>query len=401
MSQYFWPESFRVNDLALGMSERGHDVTVLTGMPNYPSGSYFPGYRGWGPFRETHGKIDVLRVPIVPRRSGRAGWLALNYLSYAGIASLRAAVALDRWDAALVFQTSPVIQAAPAILLRHMRRLPVATWVQDIWPESITASGLVSSRTLVEAARRAARWVYLHSDAVLGQSEAFLPRLGSMGVAPERLHYVPNWAEDVYTKPPGAAPASEAWERGFPMMFAGNLGRVQALDTLLDAATLLKDDTDLRWVFVGDGPLKGWLEAEGQRRGLNGQLEFLGRRPVAEMPALFARAGAMLVSLKRDETMSLTIPSKLQSYLAAGRPVLGCLDGEGARVIEQSGAGFASPAGDAVQFAERVRHMRGLSPTAREAQGRQGRDYYMREFDRDVCLDRMERILADLVRARR
>lgn len=389
--QYFWPEAFRVNDLVEALGGRGHEVTVLTGMPNYPDGRYHPGYRPWSPWLERHAGATVMRVPIVPRGSGRAARLAANYLSYAGLATARAVLTRrGPWNVSLVYQLSPVIQALPALALKKLRGVPVATWVQDIWPESITATGMVRSPALVAAARRLSRWVYAGSDLVLAQSQAFLAPLEAAGAAPGSLSFLPNWAEDLYTAPVERQPPSQPWERGFPVMFAGNLGRVQALETLLEAAARVPAAEEVHWVFVGDGPLRGWMEEEAARMGLEERVHFLGRRPVAEMPGLFARAGAMVVSLVRDPFMSLTIPSKLQSYLAAGRPVLGSIDGEGSRVIQASGAGLVSPAGDAEGLARDVVALRRMDPATRRDLGRSGRSYYDRHFDRKACMDILE-----------
>jgi colanic acid biosynthesis glycosyl transferase WcaI len=397
--QYFWPEAFRVNDLVAALGERGHGVTVLTGMPNYPGGRYFPGYRPWAPRQETFAGAQVLRVPLVPRGAGGAVRLAANYLSFAALASARAAVTRrGPWDVSLVYQLSPVTQAFPALLLKKLHGVPVATWVQDIWPESVTATGMVRAPALVSAARRLSRWVYAGSDAVLAQSRAFLPRLVEAGASPVTLSYLPNWAEEFYAAPVGSTFPSEPWEDGFAVMFAGNLGRVQGLETLLEAASRVPVEEKVHWVFVGDGPLRGWMQEEVARRGQEGRVHFLGRRPVEEMPALFARAGAMIVSLAADPFMSLTIPTKLQSYLAAGRPVLGSLDGEGARVIAESGAGRVSPAGDADGLARDVVAMRRAPREERRELGRRGRAYYDAHFDRKACVDAMEEKLAGLAK---
>jgi glycosyltransferase involved in cell wall biosynthesis len=170
---------------------------------------------------------------------------------------------------------------------------------------------------------------------------------------------------------------------------------VQALDTVLGAAELVRDDPDIRWVFLGDGSRREWLDAEVLRRGLEGKVFLLGRRPATEMPAFFEKAAAMLVSLKRDDTMALTVPAKIQSYLAAGRPVLASMDGEGARIVQESGGGWAAPGDDPVGLAEIVRRMKSLPPAERTAMGERGREYSALHFDREACLDRLERVLGE------
>ena len=393
VSQYFWPESFRINDVAQGLRARGHDVDVITGMPNYPSGRYFPGYGSWGPFEEERGGVAVHRVPIVLRGNGDGWRLLLNYASYAVAASLRVAFSAKKWDVVLAFQLSPLTSVLPALLLRSLKHTPVLAWVQDLWPESISASGMIRSKVVMKPLQGFCSWIYRHCDHVLVQSEAFIPRLKASGIAPDRLSYLPNWAEDLYGAPSGAPTISEAWMGGFPVMFAGNMGRVQSLETILDAAERLRDDTAIRWVFLGEGALRGWLESEVTRRGLTERIYFLGRRPVDEMPSFFACAGALLVTLKGDEIISLTIPSKIQSYLAAGVPILGALDGEGARVINESQAGWAGPADDAVTLAANVKRMASLSQEARAEMGRRGRAYSDAHFGRTMCLDRLEQML--------
>jgi len=400
VTEHYWPEQFRITDLAEGLRQRGHDVDVLTGMPSYPQGRYFDGYRAWGPYREEHVGVKLLRVPIVPRGKGRAWELALNYFSFALAATMRLLLRWRRpWDAVFVYQPSPVTTAIPALLQGALFGIPVAIWVQDLWPESIVSTGMVRNRWLVSLVGRLSDAIYRRCDRVVGQSRSFAERLAASGVARERLAYLPNWAEDLYQPAPPRPLGGEAWERGFSVMFAGNLGRVQALDTILDAASLLRDDPDVRWAILGDGALRAWMEAQVKERGLT-RVHFLGRRPVAEMPGYFARAGAMLVSLKADASLAMTIPAKLQSYMACGRPILASLDGEGARIVEESGAGLASPANDVARLVENARRMKAMTAGEREVMGRAARDYYLREFDRKLCLDKAEELLAELASRR-
>jgi colanic acid biosynthesis glycosyl transferase WcaI len=395
VTEHFWPEDFRINDLASGLRERGHDVSVVTGMPNYPKGRYFDGYGLRGPWRERVDGNVVHRVPIFPRGNGRAWRLALNYASYALLGSLWARSRRASWDAVLVFQPSPATTIIPALAARRAG-VPVVTWILDLWPDTLESTGMVRNAFLVRAISALSAWLYRRCDHVLGQSPAYTPRLEELGVAPERIGYLPSWAEELYEAPP--APASrgatqEPWERGFSVMFAGNLGRVQALDVVLDAAERLRDRTECHWVFVGDGAQRGWLEAEVERRRLAHCVHLVGRRPVEEMPSWFARASAMLVSLKREPILAMTIPGKIQSYLAAGAPIIGSLDGEGARVITESGAGFASPAEDAAALAASVDRMMSLAPQDRAELGKRGRAYYREHFARRAALDRVESTL--------
>lgn len=403
ITPHYWPEPFRVTDLVAGLKARGHELEVLTGLPNYPAGRFFPGYGYGGPFVEEHEGVRVTRVPLVPRGAGGALRLVANYGSFALTASLRGAFrGRLRWDAVFVFGISPVTTLLPAALVRAIYGTPVVTWVQDLWPESVASAGFARSRALYRGAAALSAWLYRHCDRILIASQAYQPRLVERGVAPGRIEYLPQWAEDSFTaSDPAAELPGGAWGEGFPVMFAGNLGRVQGLDTILDAAALLRGDSDVRWVFLGDGTMRDWLRAEVRGRGLDDRVFLLGRRPVTEMPAFYAKAGAMLVSLKPDATMALTVPAKLQSYLAAGRPVIGSIDGEGARVIEESGSGWAAPAGDAPALARVVARMKALGAEERAAMGRRGREFSEGHFARERCLDQLEAALGETARRER
>lgn len=396
---YYWPEPFRVAHVAADLKARGHDVEILTGLPNYPEGRIYDGYGVFGPFHQVHEGIPVTRVPLIPRGSGSALRLLLNYLSFAITASLRA-VALGRkkWDVVFVFQLSPVTAILPALLVRWLYRVPVAVWVQDLWPESIASTGFGRSRLLYSVARRLSAFLYRRCDRLAGTSRAFQAPLEALGVDGSRYAYLPQWAESFFDARADRQSDAPAWASGFPVMFAGNLGRVQALDTVLDAADRAREDAEIRWVIVGDGSLRRWLEDEVMRRNLGDRVFFLGRRPAEEMPGLFRRAGALLVSLKRDDAMALTVPAKIQSYLASGRPIIASMDGEGARVVEEAGAGFTAPAGDAEALARAVRRMKALSPEDRAALGAAGQAYSAHFFARERCVDALEELLVSAAR---
>ena len=405
LSSHYWPEAFRINELAASLATRGHEVGVLTGLPNYPAGRFFDGYGLAGPFHQEHEGVRVTRVPVLPRGKGRALNLLLSYASFALAGTIRAVTLGRRWDVIFAFQTSPVTALAPAAAMRALFGTPVVAWVQDLWPESIASAGFARSPTLYAAARAISGWLYRRCDRILGSSRAFEPRLRMLGFSGASFGYLPQWAEEVFQEEgeEGGAPALQdaRWSAGFPVMFAGNLGRVQSLETLLAAAERLRDDAAIRWVFLGDGSQREWLATEVERRGLADRVFMLGRQPVQHMPAYFARAGAMIVSLKADDAMALTVPAKVQAYLAAGRPIIGSIDGEAAKVIEESGAGWAAPAGDAAGLAEIVSRMKALPEAERAEMGRKGRDFSRRNFSRETCLDRLEQVLAEAAAARR
>lgn len=404
LSQYFWPETFRINDVAHGLRELGHDVSVLTGLPNYPEGRFFEGYGFGGPYREDYSGIPVLRVPLAPRGGGGGLRLALNYVSFVfsaiafGLPRLR-----GRFDAILVYEPSPVTVMLPALLLGWLRRLPVLFWVQDLWPESLSATGMVRSRGILALVERMVRFIYRHSDRILIQSQSFREQVLRLGAVPEKVVYLPNSAEAFYRPIELEADAAERAlvPEGFRVVFAGNIGAAQSFDTIIEAATLLRDRPDIHWVVLGDGRMRESAEAEVKARGLSDRVHFLGRHPAESMPRFFALADVLLVTLRRDPVFAMTVPSKLQSYLACGRPIVAALDGEGARVLVEAGAGIACAAEDAAGLALAVLALHDLPAQERARMGARGRAYFEAEYERGILLQRLSRCIAETVEEHR
>lgn len=391
VSQYFWPENFRINDLAVGMRERGHRVTVLTGIPNYPQGRYYDGYGLFRRLRQDFQGVRVRRVPLIPR--GKAGGLrlALNYLSFAATACLAAPLLRGRYDVIFVFEPSPVTVGLPALLLGRLQRAPILFWVLDLWPESLVATDAIKSPAVLRLVGLLVRFIYRRCDRVLVQSRAFVPAVVAQGAAAEDVRYFPSWVEDVYRPLPRLAEdVLPALPEGFRILFAGNVGAAQDFESVLVAVERLREHARIHWLIVGDGRRAAWLREEVGRRGLTGRVHLLGPHPLERMPAFFAAADALLVSLKRAPIFALTIPGKVQSYLACGRPILAMLDGEGARVVEEAGAGLTCPAEDGPALAENVLALAALPASEREAYGRRGREYYEKHFDRRMLFDRLE-----------
>lgn len=396
VSPVFWPESFRVNDLAAAWADKGYEVEVLAGHPNYPEGSYFKGYTWHGPFKEEWSGVRILRFPQVPRGRGQAWRLVLQYASFVGIGSLR--VIANRgwdWDAVFVFQTTPVTAALPAILAARLSSAKSVIWVQDLWPDSIRAVGMRFPVPLQWAVEKLSSAVYRSFTRVVGQSAAFLPRLEELGVEEERLRSVYQWADEGRPSPGGSV--APAWGPGFTVLFAGNLGRAQGLESVLEAADRSRQVPGLQWVLMGDGVLRPWLLEEVARRGLEGRVILPGRRPPEEMPFHFSKADLLFISLGNDPVLARTVPSKLSTYLASRKPVLGAVMGEPARVINESGAGMTVAPQDPEALAEAVVLMRGLSDETRAEMGLRGHAYFESHFTKAGCIAQLEETLHEML----
>lgn len=400
VSQYFWPEDFPINDLARGLRQRGHDITVLTGMPNYPEGRFYPGYRAFPIRREQHEGIKIVRVPMVPKGRGSALRMLLYYWSLALFACLLVPISFRRRvDLVFVYQPSPITVGLPALVLKAMEKTPVWIWVQDLWPETLAGTGMVRSAFLLKLTDLLVRWIYSNCDRVLVQSQEFVPRMLKKGVPRERIRFFPNSAPELYKPTVVQSDGSERtlMPQGFRVLFAGNIGRAQDIPTILSAAEKLKQEREVHWVILGDGPMRSWAEERIRARGLEKTVHLLGRYPEQTMPRFFSLADVLLVTLKKDPVFAITIPSKLQSYLACGKPIVAALDGEGARVIGESGGGVAVPAGDADALAEVVLKMFGMPKSDLESMGRHSREYSERHFERNTLLDKLDQWMKEEV----
>lgn len=392
VSQYFWPEEFRINDLARELRSRGHELAVLTGRPNYPSGYVYPEFRDNPSCYRYFDGIEVLRVPITPRGKGRLR-LALNYLSFALSASLIGLFKLRRrtFDVIFVYEPSPVTVALPGILIGRMKKVPVVFWVLDLWPETLTGLGVVRSEWLLTLIRRVVRFIYDNCTLILGQSRSYVESIASNCTDKNKVHYYPSWSEALFSVAHVEKAADLPVRPGvFTIMFAGNIGEAQDMPSLLAAAECLADDQSIRWVIVGDGRQYGWLRNEVVKRGLSERVILAGRHAMDRMPSFYAHADALLVSLKGDAVFSLVIPAKLQTYLMSGLPIIGMLDGEGANVIRESGAGFNCAAGDYAGLVRCVRKMMSCNARERLEMGQRGREYASREFDRAYLISKLE-----------
>ncbi|OUL88667.1 glycosyltransferase family 4 protein [Paraburkholderia hospita] len=382
VSQYFWPESFRINDLARRVSGEGVNVTVLTGQPNYPEGKVFSGYSWWQTNSESHDGMDVLRVPLVPRGPGRAVRLIANYLSFVFGASILGPFLMRRRpiDVIFVYGISPILQAVPAVFLKWLKGAKLVVWVQDLWPESLEATGFVKNRLALSLVGWVVKWIYNHADSVFVQSEAFIEPVAQF-CSRDKIVYYPNSAEDAVTSASSEpeCPIPDL-KQCFSVVFAGALGTAQALDVILDAAERLKHDESIRFFLVGHGSRSEWTRGQIEARHLT-NIVMAGRYPVEAMPSVFASASALLVTLTDDPIFSKTVPSKVQSYLAAGRPILGCISGEGARVINAAQAGLTCNAMDVDGLVRSVETLYRMSPDEREALGKNGRRYFENNFE--------------------
>jgi colanic acid biosynthesis glycosyl transferase WcaI len=400
VTQYFWPENFRINDLVQALSERGHQITILTGEPNYPSGKFFPEYLSdKSKFNNFQGS-QVIRIPVLARKNNRFS-LFLSYLSFIISASTMGVWKLRRkpFDVIFVYEPSPITVGIPAALFKKIKKAPMVFWVLDLWPHTLQAVGILKSQFLLNLIGKIVKFVYSHCDLILAQSRSFITQIRQYAPPSVPVEYFPNWAESVFEQFP-TAPAPEIIKKSgdFIIMFAGNLGEAQDFPAILNAAELLRPYKNIRWIILGDGRMKEWISQEIIKRDLSDQVELLGSFPVERMPSFFMHADALLVTLKDEAIFAMTIPGKLQSYLASGIPILGILNGESAALINDHAVGICVPAGDFNALAQSVTEIEKMSVQSRNSMGINGKKLYINEFERNKLIINFQNFICNAVR---
>ena len=398
VTQYFWPETFIINDLVRSFAEMGHVVTVATGKPNYPSGKIQPGYKKRGVFSEKFVRdIDVIRIPLCPRHDGSAFVLSMNFLSFAMSGLLLFPFLLRRqsFDAVLFFGVSPLTAALPALLISRLKKAHLAVWVQDLWPESLSANGYLKSRLVQWPIKAMMRLIYRSSDTLLLQSKAFSSSVSSYTNA-GKIVYFPNPAPRAESHESVLPEVLKAhFANSFSIVFAGNLGRSQSLETIIEAAVLLKDHPQIRFILVGGG-----REEDRLKRRINAlkldNIKMTGHLSRKLMPMIFRLSDALLLTLKGDEAFGMLVPSKTQAYLQAGKPIVAAINGEAARLIKESKSGLVCPAQDSKALAEIILTLVSMPDEIRCSMGLAGRQYFEKYFD----IDNVSKELINIIKSR-
>lgn len=394
VTQYFYPEVFKSNDLAFELVKRGHEVDALVGIPNYPEGKYFKGY---GLFKKRHevvNGVNVYRVFQTPR--GKGGWrLPVNYFSFVISGCLRVLFQFawkKKYDCIIGHEPSPIFQAYPALLLRKLCRIPFYYWIMDLWPDSMKSGGGVKNEKLLNFVDKLVKGIYRQTDKILITSERFREPIAAKGDFAGKIIYFPNWSDDILQM-------DDSYEipklpKGFKIMIAGNLGKSQNLEAVTEVMVGLKDEPDVKWVFVGGGSRKEWLENFIKEHGLEDKAVCLGQYPFKAMPAFYKQADAMLVTLRAGfPHLEAVVPARLQSYMSAGRPVLAMIGCGGADIINESQCGYAVPAGDSAAMIKVIKDKVLVNKETFEQMGANGREFYLKNFRLSDCINNLGKII--------
>jgi len=391
LTQWFEPESHVIKGVkfARALQAAGHTVTVVTGFPNYPSGRLYPGYRLKPIQRERIDGVDVVRLPLYPSHDASSFRRSLNYLSFFLSALIYLLVRRERFDLAYVYHP-PITVGLAAALAGMVRRLPLVLDVQDLWPDSLAATGMAGGRRVAWWVGRLCALVYWRSNAIVAQSEGIHAALIARGVPSEKLITIRNWAD---SEPGQAGPAPALVPQRFVVVYGGNLGLAQGLGTVIEAAVRLRDHRpDVLIRLYGDGVEASALKAQAVALDLR-NLEFHPRIGKDEINAVFARADALLVHLADHPLFDITLPSKVQAYLAMGRPIAAGLSGEAARLLVESEAALVAPPGDPARLANAIAALADTPAEDLRRMGLKGQAYYQRNLAFQQAMDRTLRLL--------
>lgn len=382
VSQYFYPEPFRITDIVKELTAQGHEVRVLTGLPNYPEGKVLEDYRKFQRRKEELFGAHIDRAWLMGRGQGGLR-LLLNYVSFAVSAWFRALFIDRKADVVLIMQYSPISVCHAGYLYGRLTKTPVMLYCLDLWPESINTRMKIPQHSLMyKLLVKYCRMLYNRCDVLGITSRGFEGYFRDVLSMDRELEYIPQYAETLFEPTPLRS------DNTFRVVFAGNVGKAQSVDTIIHAARVLKDDPRIRWDIVGSGSDLDHCKKLAKEFGLKDIVTFHGRRPLEDMPFFYDNADALVVTLGDNEIISMTLPGKVQTYMAAGRPVIGAVKGECARVIQEADCGLVCEPGDYNGLASCVQQMAG-DRTAHQQYAANAWTYYSENFTKEMFFDRM------------
>ena len=399
VTPHFYPVSVRINDFALELQKRGYSIAVLTAVPDYPAGKFYDGYGICKKNRETYKGIKVYRAPLIPRGSGSNVRLALNYISFVFGGIFTSLFLLKKkLDIIFVFEPSPITVGLPAIFVKKVKRIPICFWVLDLWPESVVSAGNLKSDLIPKLLTPIVKFIYKHCDRILVSSRGFINSIVEKGISRKKIEFFPQWAEPLF-KPVKTEKylLGEIPKESFKIMFAGNIGEAQDFQSILETAKILKSHKNIQWVILGGGRKAEWVKEKIEEYGLKDCFYLLGSFPREKMPEFYSNADAMLFSLKDEHIFSITIPAKVQSYLACSKPILAMINGEAAKLISDNRAGFTCNAGDYESLATKVKNMSRMNKDELKRLSDNSLKCYNDYFDREMLFEKAENIFSGLI----
>lgn len=384
--QYYYPEQFRINDICEELVKKGNEVTVLTGLPNYPEGVVPKEYKFFRKRQENIKGVHVIRTWEVGRRKGSL-YRIINYCSYMISASLKVLFMKKQYDCVYVYQLSPVTMAIPGIIYKKLSKKKMHLYCLDLWPASLTMGGVNENTKFYKIVKRVSSWIYNKADTIMITSEQFKKYLSKELEVRTKTIYMPQYAEEIYKK----TKMKKNTKQTIDLLFAGNIGNTQSVETIIKAADRIKDKR-IKIHIVGNG--SSYEECVQLSKKLElGNIKFYGRKKIEEMNVFYQNADAMLITLKKDKNLSMTLPGKVQSYMAAGKPIIGAIDGATKEVIEKSKSGYCVNAQDYKRLAEIIEKFAKDSEKTKRKMGENAYKYYEANFGKKDFINNLTKIL--------
>ena len=395
-SQYFWPETFRINEVSETLSDMGHKIEVITGKPNYPFGKLFKGYKLFSFDIHKYKKIKIHRVPIIPRGLKKPFRLALNYFSYILLASAYATIRFfkKKYDVIYIYGTSPILQAIPGIILGKLNGIPIVLNVQDLWPESLYATGYVKNKFILKVVDFIVEFIYKQCNLILVSSRPFKKIIREYKTN-AKIKYFPNSVDPIFFDKKIVKTKDLNLKKGFNIIFAGNLGTAQSVKTIIGLAKGILKFRDINIYIFGDGSELGYMKEEKKQNKLN-NLHLMGRYPLSSMPYIFSKADLLLATLTRFSCFSKTLPNKIQAYMTAKKPIVVSMNGEGAKVIKKAKCGRAAPAENVEKLIESVLEIFNMNSKDRSTLSDNAYKYFEKNFCHINLIKELENNLINL-----
>ena len=395
ISQYFWPENFRINELTEELVKFGHELTILTGCPNYPNGEIYEEYKRNKKIFSKYKGARIIRVPIFSRKKNKFN-LILNYLSFLFNSILYGYFKLRNKNFDIIFtcQLSPVTIGITSAFFSKIKNCPQVFWVLDLWPETLVDLEIIRNKWIVKLLKILVNWIYGRCDLILAQSKKILKEINTYSSV-KNVSYFPSWGDSELFKH-DIKPAKEIKDKGiFTIIFDGNIGKAQDFPNLIKAVEILiiKKINNFRIILIGEGSEKEWIKREIKRRKLKKYFELYKSFPIKRMNSFFLHADALLVTLMNKKVFNMTIPGKIQFYLASGIPIIGMIGGEGANIIKESKAGLVCKPGDYLKLSEIMSEMIILDKNYLKKMGNNGKKYCKKEFAKDKLMNQLNQIL--------
>jgi colanic acid biosynthesis glycosyl transferase WcaI len=394
VSQHFWPETFRINDVCNFLVEKNSSIDVLCGIPNYPKGRFFQGYSFFKSKRQKHNGVNIRRAIEIPRGNNSNFHIFVNYVSFP-IASLFHIPRLltKKYDKIFLYQTSPVMMSIAGIIVGKIKKIETTMYVLDLWPENLYSVIEVNNKLLRFVALAFSNWHYKNVDKLVVLSKKMKDRLiENTGISEDRIIVLPQACEKIYETEVKDKKIASRFKGRFNILFTGSITPAQSFGTIISAAKNLKNQgvDDLNWIIVGDGMSKKWLEDEVKKNHLEDCFYFEGLKPIEEIAKYTTMADILVGCLVKSELLEATIPAKVLSYIAAGKPIVLAMDGEVQDLINNTiKCGFAGPAGNAKAFTDNIKRMHDLSDQEREKLGENGQAYHFKHFERNIILSKL------------